>query len=153
MAVVVSGNITQSSDGTVLTFTDTTTGVGTLTSRVLVITDSNNVVVATINMGATLTATTTITKDVFYTFVEIIVDNAGTYILTITFLSTAFFEITFAPLANKLDCGTPEKCLNLYKGLIAKADAEAFALRNVATLAQSNINAANVFLTEADCGC
>lgn len=154
MAVITAGKVTQSNDGTILTFTDETTGIGTLVSRILVITDSNNTVVNTINMGATLTGNQGITKDVFYTFTETIVDNTGTYTVIVTYLSTAFYEIVYAPLANKLDCcSCVERCLNLYKGEISKSDAEAFALRNVATLAQSNIDAANIFLTEANCEC
>lgn len=155
MAFVGKGVVTQSADGTILTFTDQSSGIGTLVSRTLVITDSNNVVVSTTNMGATLTANQAITKDVFYTFTESIADNTGALPnVVVTYLSTAFYELIFAPLANKLSlCECVEKCLHLYKGEIAKSDAEQFALRNIATLAQSNIDAANLFLTQADCGC
>jgi len=154
MAVVTKGEVTQSLDGTVLTFTDQSTGVSTLVSRILVIYNSDGDVLTTINMGNTLIATYEITADGYFTFVETIVDNTGTYTLNISYLSTTFYEITYAPLANKLDCcGCEEKCTNIYKSLIAKDVAELFASRAVATLAQSNIEDANALLQEADCGC
>lgn len=102
MAVVVSGNITQAADGSPLTFSDSSTGVGTLVSRVLVITDSNSVVLATINMGSTLTATHDITADIYATFTETIIDNTGTYVLVINYASVQFYNLAQAALAAQL---------------------------------------------------
>lgn len=154
MAVVVKGEVTQSLDGRDLTFTDQSTGVGTLISRILVIYDADGDILTTINMGGTLTAPYDITADAYFSFVETIIDNTGTYTLIVNYLSTTFYEITYAPLANKLDCcSCEEKCLNIYKSDIAKNVAELFASRSVAALAQSNIEDANALLQEADCGC
>lgn len=96
MSVVVSGNITQSAGGNVLTFTDTSTGVGTLVSRTLSIYDPNGNLLQTINMGVSLTTTYNITTDAYFQFVETIVDNTGTYLLTINFLSTVFYQNAFS---------------------------------------------------------
>jgi hypothetical protein len=96
MSVVVSGNITQSAGGNILTFTDTSTGVGTLVSRTLNIYDANGNLLQTINMGASLTTTYNITTDAYFQFVETIVDNTGTYTLTINYLSTVFYQNAFS---------------------------------------------------------
>ena len=96
MAIVVSGNIQQSAGGNILTFTDTSTGVGTLVSRTLNIYDANGNLLQTINMGATLAATYNITADAYFQFIETIVDNTGTYTLTINYLSTVFYQNAFS---------------------------------------------------------
>lgn len=154
MAVVTKGEVTQDPSGSPLLFTDQTAGLGTIISRSLDIYDGNGNLLDTIDMGGNLTATYDITADGYFSFIETIVDNTGIYTLLKNYLSTAFYEITYAPLANKLDCcGNEEKCLNLYKAEICKADAILFFERGVAELAQSNIEAANLFLTEANCGC
>lgn len=154
MPVVTKGEVTQDPSGSPLTFTDQTTGLGTIISRNLSIYDGNGNLLATINMGGSISTDLDITADGYFSFIEVIVDNTGTYTALVNYLSTAFYEITYAPLANKLDCcGNEEKCINLYKGEICKSDAILFFERGVAELAQSNIEAANLFLTEADCGC
>lgn len=96
MSVQVSGNMSQSPSGTVLTFTDTTTGIGALTSRTLQIFDPNSLLLDTVDMGASLTDTYDITQDQWLSFVETIVDNTGTYILTVNYLSTTFYQNAFA---------------------------------------------------------
>lgn len=96
MAVSLSGNITQSPSGTTLVFTDTSTGLTGVTSRVLNLYDPNGVNITTINMGTGVTAEWNITADQWISFVETIVSNEGTNTLVLHYLSTAFYENTFA---------------------------------------------------------
>lgn len=154
MAVVVSGNVsagTPVNGNLTLTFTDTSTGVSSLVSRILNIYDSNGTpVVSPINMGATLTATYVTTTDKYLSFVEIIVDNTGTYPLTVNYLSTTFYQISFAnaiaALPNDFNCGSEQLTYIDISNLYAQA-AERYALSALAPAAQNAINAANYFIT------
>ncbi|MCW3111363.1 MAG: hypothetical protein JWQ09_5869 [Segetibacter sp.] len=144
MAVVVSANITQDPTGTPVTFVDSSTGVGTLTSRTLVITDANGVVLQTINMGATLTATFPLTKDLYLTFTLIIIDNTGTYVLVKNYLSTIFYQIAFSNAIAVYGCNCKDTQGSIYdKANRFKSAADIFASRGLAPAAQLNIDAAN----------
>lgn len=120
MAFVGAAVITQSADALTLTFTDQSTGIGTLISRTLVITDSNGVVVNTIAMGASLTATQAITADVYYTFTETIVDNTGTLPAVVkNYSSIQFYNLAQAKLASVLNQGC--NCTGVTCSSIVKA--------------------------------
>lgn len=120
MAVIPSGKVTQSVpvNGVVtLTFTDATTGLGTVSSRILVISDANGNILQTINMGSSLTATYSITQDIYASFVETIVDNTGTYTATVNYVSTAFYIYAYAPAVVSVSsecCDTFGTILRLY---------------------------------------
>jgi hypothetical protein len=150
MAVVLSGNISQNFSGTVMTFTDTSTGVGTLVSRILTIQNANDVVLDTIDMGASLTATYDITADAWFKFTEQIIDETGTYTLTLTYLSTAFYENTFsntiAQLGCDCNCGN-EDLTYADKGELFKAAALRFAAGGFGVAANNNIVAANIYIS------
>jgi flagellar hook assembly protein FlgD len=110
MSVVFKANVSQStpSNGVVtLTFTDQTTGLGTVSARTLNIYDYNDVLVATINMGASTTATYNVSADGYFTFSESITDNTGTYTGEIAFLCTAFYISAFVQsvASNSTYCG------------------------------------------------
>lgn len=153
MAIIVSGNVTPNTPvngNLTLTFTDMSTGVGTLVSRILTIYNSNAVLVTTINMGATLTATYIVTTDQYLSFVETIVDNTGTYVLTVNYLSTTFYQISFAntiaALPNDFNCGSEQLTYIDISDLYAQA-ADRYALSALAPAAQNAINTANYFIT------
>ena len=149
MAVVASGNVTQSANGNVLTFTDTSTGIGTLTSKTLVIYDSNGAILTTIAMGAGLTATYNITADLYMSFVMTIIDNTGTYPFTYNFLSTTFYDTNLANIVAQMGCGCGTDNENLIYadiGEIFKSAALRDALSALAVAAQSMITAANNYL-------
>ncbi len=98
MAVVMSATVSTSipvSGVVTLTYTDTSTGVGTVISRTLVITDPNGVVLDTISMGSFLTAEYGVTSDQYLTFTETLVDNTGTYTHELNYLSTAFYDYQY----------------------------------------------------------
>lgn len=95
MAVVTAGAVTQSAPGSVLTFTDTTTGLTAPIVRSLVVYDPNGTPIAT-PVFSGLSATLDITADGWFSFVETIIDANGAYVLTINYLSTAFYQNAFA---------------------------------------------------------
>jgi hypothetical protein len=142
------GVVTQSANGQVLTYTDTSSNVGTVTSRILNIYDSNEVLVDTINMGASLTATYNITTDVYLSFIETLVDDGVNHEITVNYLSTIFYEITFAPLIAAQNCDTDVFGLiyNLTRASLFKESAEIYAEFGVGQNAQANITQANFYL-------
>lgn len=150
MSVVLSGNITQSYDGSTLLFTDTSSGVVDLVSRILTIQNSNDVVLDTIDMGDSLTASYDITADQWLKFSEQVIDGSGTYTLTLTYLSTAFYENTFsntiAQLGCDCNCGN-EDLTYADKGELFKAAALRFAAGGFGVAANNNIVAANIYIT------
>lgn len=152
MAVVTSGNVTQSvpANGVVvLTFTDTSTGVGTLISRTLNIYNSLGIIVDTVNMGAMLTATYSISADGYYSFVETIIDNTGTYVLTVNYVATAFYQYAFSQAVAALTslCGVIYgQVYNLSYAEINKNSAIDMALFGQGVNAQSLITYANFLI-------
>lgn len=153
MAVVVSGNVsagTPVNGNLSLIFADTSTGVGTLVSRILTIYNSNAVLVSTINMGATLTANYVITTDQYLSFIETIIDNTGTYVLTVNYLSTTFYQISFAnaiaALPCDFNCGNEQLTYIDISNLYFQT-AKRYALSALAPAAQNAINTANYFIT------
>ncbi len=151
MAVVVSGNVAASipSAGVVtLTFTDTSTGVGTLVSRTLVITNANGVIVDTINMGSVLTADYDISADQYLTFTETIIDNTGTYTLIVNYISTSFFEYAFANAIASItsENDTYGTIYNLSRADDYKMAAETYGLYGIGVTANALIVQANFYV-------
>jgi hypothetical protein len=141
-----SATVTQSADGTVLTFTDTSTLSGSLVSRTLVISDQNGVVLDTVNMGASLIATYTISADGYFVFTETIIDGSGSRPVIVKYLSTAFYEITFANTISLSGCScTPcdyaDNSLYLYLASIRKS------VGGFGVAAYDNINKANILIS------
>lgn len=149
MAITVTGKVTASIpvSGTVtLTFTDTTTGVGTLVSRVLNIYDCNGVLLDTINMGAILTANYYITADMYLMFIETIVDNTGTYNGEVNFVSTSFYMSVYAPAVAAVQnycCDTFGKVSNLSNAQNNRYAAVDMAVFGQGVVAQNLITEAN----------
>ena len=122
MAVVCSGEVTQSGDAKTLTFTDTGTGYVNVTSRQLNIFDAYGALVNSINMGASLTAQQSITKDVWYSFILIVTDENGTYSppYPINYRSQQFYNLAQVQWTMAdTDCGCTD---NPLCSLPAKAD-------------------------------
>lgn len=152
MAVVFSGNITAStpSSGVVtLTFTDTSTGVTGLISRTLVITDPTGLVLQTINMGVTLTATYAVTSDQYLTFTETIVDGSGTTIGVKSYVCTAFYDYLYPTLIAAITCenDTYGQIFNLSKAELYKSAAITNGEFGLGVSANALIIQANFFLT------
>lgn len=152
MSLIVTGIVTQSVPvlGIVtLTFTDTTAGVSGLVSRVLAIYDDNGNLLTSINMGATLVATYTVSQDTYLLLIETIVDGSGTSIGEFKFLSDSFFIYNFSLGVAAL----PSQCSDLYgtianlsNALINQTAAINMALFGQGVVAQALITYAN-FLT------
>lgn len=148
MAVQTSGTITQASSGSPLTFLDTSSGLGTVSSRTLTIFDGNGMQLAFIVMGASLTANFPITADGYFTFFEQIVDNTGTYTLTINYLSTAFYDITFVNTMAQLGCGCSLEQFNYIDiSQLFKAAAIRLFIGGLGASSQQAITAANQYIT------
>lgn len=148
MPVQTSGTVTQSSSGSPLVFVDTTTGLGTVSSRTLTIFDGNGTQLAFIVMGAALTTPYSITADGYFTFFEQIVDNTGTYTLTINYLSTAFYDITFVNTMAQLGCGCSLEQFNYIDiSQLFKAAAIRLFIGGLGASSQANIIAANQYIT------
>jgi hypothetical protein len=90
--------------GGIITFTDTSTISGSLVSRILIIKDPNDVVLATINMGVVLIATYTITSDQYLKFVETIVDGSGSHTVEEDYMSVYFYVTQFLAIMKQLGC-------------------------------------------------
>lgn len=117
MSLTVTATITQGvpvNGQVTVTFTDTTSGVSGLVSRVLVISDDNGNVLATIPMGAVLVATYQISADMFLAFQETIVDDSGTSIGNFSFTTNAFYISAFTQAVVAL----PTQCSDKF-GVIA----------------------------------
>lgn len=153
MSVVFSATVSQSTpvNGVVtLQFLDTTTGLGTVSSRTLTIYDYNNVLLKTINMGTSTIATFQIQADGYYTFDESITDNTGTYIGEVAFLSTAFYIAAYVQsvASNATYCGdlfgTVFNQSRAQNYRYAAIDMASFGQR---VIAQELITQANFFIT------
>lgn len=95
MSVVVSGSISQSPGGSILTFTDETTGLVDPVTRQLIVYDPNGALVPSSGFTGNQ-ATVDITTDGWFSFVETITDANGSYTQTINFLSTVFYQNAFS---------------------------------------------------------
>lgn len=105
MATVASGNVTASvpNAGTVtLLFTDTTTGITGLISKMLVITDPLGVVLQTTNMGVAVTATYPVTSDQWLRYTLTVIDSNGTSVAVVDYVCISFYQSVFAPAVTAL---------------------------------------------------
>lgn len=142
-----SATVVADPSGSPLTFTDTSTISGSLVTKILVITDANGVVLATISMGALTTVTYGITADQYLTFTMTLTDSSGAHIVTVNFLSTTFYEIAFVNVIAQQGCS----CNCSYDSNINRAQnfkfaADYFALYGLGVAANNNILAANTFI-------
>jgi len=100
MATVASGNVTAGipiAGVVTLTWTDTSTGVTGLVSKVLVITDPLGNVLDTVNMGAATTATYDVTSDQWLQFEMTITASSGNGTVTKAYVCISFYQSVFAP--------------------------------------------------------
>jgi len=141
-----SATVTQSADGTSLTFTDTSTLSGGLVSRSLVITDQNGDVLDTVNMGSALIATYIIDADGYFTFTETLIDGTGPHTVVINYLSTAFYEIAFANTISLSGCSCAP-CDYADNSYYLMQAAIRFALGGFGVAAATNITAANILIS------
>lgn len=145
-----SGEITLGSlSGSPLVYTDTGT-YGTIVSRTLVISDYQGNVLETVNMGATLTYSYSITADNWYQFVCTVIDNTGTFVTTIYYVSTGFYWATYLAQFVATNCGcTGNNCnLEISQSLLQAALRFNLAGQSGAASAQACIIGANYFVNQ-----
>ncbi len=149
MAVVVKATISASipNNGNVtLTFTDQSTGLGTVISRTLTIYDYNGVLLDTINMGASLTATFVVVADGYFSFDEQIVDNTGTYSATFGYVCQAFYMSIYAPAVASLPTFCGDLTGQIYN--LSNAQNNRYAALDMASFGQGVI--AQALITRAN---
>lgn len=153
MAVTVTSSITAAfpvNGSSVMTFTDSTAGLGTVSARTLQIYNDLGALLTTINMGSLLVAVYSITADGYFTFVETITDNTGTYTGTFGFTATAFYDYTFANTIAQLGCSCACGSEQLTTNDIAEQFRTAsiiFGSINAGVTSQNNITMANAVLS------
>ena len=148
MAVLVSGNVTNATNGLLLTFNDTTTGYTLpIVSKILTIYDAFGNVLGTINMGSTTVATFAITADAWYSFVMAVTDQTGPYTLTVNFLAENIYIASFLNAMVNTGCGCqPGMFCNINKADLNLTAAERFSLAGNSSAADVTITAANVYI-------
>jgi hypothetical protein len=145
--------IMQNGDGSILTATDSSSGI-TVTSRQLQVYDANNLLLNTYNMGVSLTQDVPITSDVVYTF---ILTLNGSLTKAVIFMSTRYYDLQALKLEQALDCScrtSKSLCSDAVKALIAKANAATYFIFGQVVNSQRNITAANTLISQnTNCGC
>jgi len=146
MASFSSGTVTNSIGGTVLTFTDTGSYTAPIVSRSLQINDYNGNPLATINMGASLTAIYNITADQYITFILSVTDNTGVVPpATVNYLAQGFYTIAYLNAITQSGCGCNGVFCNLDIAENFLKAAQRFGIAGNGVAAQSNILAGNVY--------
>lgn len=147
MSVVTSATISQTASGSVITFTDTSTGlVGTIV-RVLNVYDPTGTLIAT-PIFSGVTATLDVTSDAYFTFVENITDDNGSYTQTKNYLSTAFTDNVIVNTMTQFGCGCSlEQFSFIDVAYFFRFAALRLALGGFGVAAQANIQASYTTIT------
>lgn len=149
MSVAVAGSVSISAGGTVLTFTDKSTGIIGLISRTLIINDPNGVPVASFNMGTNLTQTYTIAADGYFEFVETIVDSTGTYTLPVNITADGIYKAAYLNIIKQAGCScncSNEIFMALFVGQLFDNAANWFGLFGQGVQSQNSVQAANTYI-------
>ena len=148
---ICSGTVTSSANGLTLTFTDTGSGYGTVTSRTLTISNALGQIVQTYSMGTNLTQEFPVTADAYWSFVLTVINATPTpYTCTVIFLANGIYMAAYvnaiAQLGCSCDCGSDQ--LNYYDiAELYNISALRLALGGFAIAANNAIIAANTIIT------
>jgi len=149
MGSIVSGKVSPSPGGTVLTFTNTGTYSLPFVSQVLTVYDCNgNVAYGPFNMGQNLTQTVNITADGWFSFVNVITDQTGALSpIPVNYLAEGIYIAAFLNrlVANGCNC-MPQQFCTMFKAQLNEQAAEWFAIPGLGVASQSSITAANVYI-------
>lgn len=139
----ISGKVSQSLDGTILTFEDDSTGLPTITSRILTIYGPTGTELEEIDMGSDLTAEYEITGDQWLRFVLNL--NDGAYETTVNFLAEGFY---YKELINQSrgNCCSDSLCSNNAKAMISDKAALFYTQYSFAVNADTAIKAADAYI-------
>lgn len=135
---------------TTILFTNTTSGITGLVSKILVISNYLGVVIDTVNMGSSNVATYDVSSDQYLQFVLTIIDGSGTSIGTFDYVSTGFFDYGFSQLTASVIsgcCDTFGVIFNLNRALIYKTDALNQGIFSNGVNANNLIVQANYYIT------
>lgn len=150
MASVASGIVTNNLAGDLLNFTDTGTYTAPIVSRSLQINDYQGNPLATINMGASLTANYPITADGYYIFILSVTDATGVVPpATINYLAIGFYTLAYdaiiLPVACSCNC-SEQTFKSLSHGELMLIGAQRSGIGQNAVNAQNQVIAANNLL-------
>lgn len=149
MSIALSGTVTISAGGKVLTFIDETTGIVGFVSRTLVINDPNGVPIASFDMGTNTSQAYTISADGYFEFVETIVDVSGSHVLTINKVADGIYKATYLNIIKLVGCScncSNETFTSLFVGQLFDSAANWFGLFGQGVQAQNNVQAANTYI-------
>lgn len=146
-----SGTVQQSGiNGGAALYTDT--GVyNTVISRTLTVYDYLGNVLATFNMGTSLTQIYTFSADAWFQFTCVAVDNTGTWTTTVYFVSQGYYWDAYTAQFNATACGCVGNNCNLEQSQLSLNAALRFNLAGLVGAASSNscIIAANYFVNQS----
>lgn len=151
MASAASGIITNNLAGNLLTFTDTGSYQLPIVSKVLQVFDYTGTnLLATINMGAALTAAFAIITDGYYIFVLSVTDQGGVVPpATENYLAVGFYTLAFDAIITLVGCAcnvSKQTFYALVQGESFYSAAIRFGIGQNAVAAQNNITWANQIL-------
>lgn len=138
-----SGSVSQPLSGSPLTFTDTSTSLPTITSRILKILDATGDELEEIDMGSDLTAEYTITGDQWLRFRLIL--NEGAYTVDVDFLSEAFYYKALIE-GSRSGCCSDTLCSDNAKAMISNKAAVRYTQFGFAVNADTAIKAADAYI-------
>lgn len=143
--MAASATISAPISGSPLLFTDTSTDLPTITSRILTIYAADGTLLDTINMGASLTASYPITTDQWLRFVLTL--NVGAYSVTVDYLSENFY---YNGLINHVKsgcaCSGNTLCADPAKAMLSDKAAVFYTTYGMAVNADTCIRAADALI-------
>lgn len=147
MPSVSSGTVTNNIAGDQLTFTDTGAYTAPVTSRILTIFDPNGTLLATIDMGSSLTTVYPITADQYLSFVLNVTDATGPVTpSTVNYLAQGFYTVAYLNQLAQNGCGCAGSFCNLNVAELFLAAAQRFGVAGLGIASNVNIIRANVYV-------
>jgi hypothetical protein len=129
-------------NGSPLLITDTSTSLPTITSRTLTIFGPTGTLLATINMGASLSTTYVITQDQWLRFVLTL--NAGAFVATADYLSEGiYYNGLINQVKSGCGCSGSSLCSDTAKAMLSDKAAVFYTTYGFAVNADTAIKAAD----------
>ena len=150
MSVVASMSVSSNAAGTILTLTDDSTGLGTVTARTFTVYNSLGDLVQVIQSPTSATAPFDVTADAYWSFTLDVTDNTGTYHAERNYLANGIYLSTYinviAQLGCSCNCGS-EQLIYADIAELYNTSALRLALGGFGNAANGAIVAANAIIT------
>jgi len=105
MAVIASMSVSSNPAGNVLTLSDTSTGLGTVSARTFTVYNSLGDLVQVIDSPTSATADYAVAADAYWSFTLDVTDNTGTYQAVRNYLANGIYLSTYVNVIAQLGCG------------------------------------------------